>query len=108
MLPLFRGLEVKISLGRGLLEKLSTQKLKNVQGVAKLEKKVLGFTIQSIAIIFVSKVRQEVKFLEKFEAAEKFKKLKKEHISCSNLSHQVNHCVGESCLAAKMSKILAK
>ena len=54
----------------------------------------------------LSKVRQEVKFLEKFEAAEKFKKLKKEHISCSNLSHQVNHCVGESCLAAKMSKIL--
>ena len=50
MLPLFRGLEGKISLGRGLLEKLATQKLKNVQGVAKLEKKVLGFTIQSIAI----------------------------------------------------------
>ena len=40
---LYRGLEGKISLGRGLLEKLATQKLKNVQGVAKLEKKVLGF-----------------------------------------------------------------
>lgn len=30
-----------------------------------------------------------MKFLEKFEAPEKFSKLKKEHISCSNLSHQV-------------------
>ena len=73
-----------------------------------LKKRCWALTIQSIAIICLSKVRQEVKFLEKFEAAEKFKKLKKEHISCSNLSHQVNHCVGESCLAAKMSKILAK
>ena len=40
-------------------------------------------------------MRQEVKFLEKFEAADKFSKLKKEHISCSNLSHQVNNCDGE-------------
>ena len=70
-----------------------------------LKKRCWALTIQSIEYVF-SKVRQEVKFLEKFEAAEKFKKLKKEHISCSNLSHQVNHCVGESCLAAKMSKIL--
>ena len=46
--------------------------------------------------ITFSKVRQEVKFLEKFEAPEKFKKLKKEHISCSNLSHQVNQCALES------------
>ena len=45
MLPLFRGLEEKIILGRGLLEKLATHKLKNVQGVAKLEKKVLGFKV---------------------------------------------------------------
>ena len=37
-----------------------------------------------------------MKFLEKFEAPEKFKKLKKEHISCSNLSHQVNQCALES------------
>ena len=97
MLPLFRGLEEKIILGRGLLEKLATHKLKNVQGVAKLEKKVLGLKSNIESRMCFSKVRQEVKFLEKFEAAEKFKKLKKEHISCSNLSHQVNHCVGKSC-----------
>ena len=42
------------------------------------------------------KVRQEVKFLEKFESPEKFKKLKKEHISCSNLSHQVKQCNSHS------------
>lgn len=90
MFPLFRELEGKISLGRGLLEKLATPKLKNVQGLAKLEKKVPGNKIHYEDCS--SKVRQEVKFLEKFEAAEKFKKLKKEHISCSNLSHQVNHC----------------
>ena len=52
MFPLFRGLEGKIALGRGLLEKLATQKLKNVQGLAKLEKKVPGFTIQSIEYVF--------------------------------------------------------
>jgi len=61
-----------MALGRSLLEKLGLHKLRDVEGVAKLEKKV----------------RQEVKFLEKFEAPEKFSKLKKEHISCSNLSHQ--------------------
>ena len=41
--PLFRELEGKITLGRGLLEKLATPKLKNVHGVAKLEKKVPNF-----------------------------------------------------------------
>lgn len=61
----------KIYLGRELLERLSNNELKRVQGVAKLEKKV----------------RQELKFLEKFECAENFSKLKKEHISCSNLVH---------------------
>ena len=44
---------------------------------------------QTYCIIILCQVRQEVKFLEKFEAPEKFRKLKKEHISCSNLSHQV-------------------
>ena len=44
--PLFRELEGKISLGKELLEKLATPKLKNVQGVAKLEKKVQIFISQ--------------------------------------------------------------
>ena len=38
--PLLRELEGKITLGRGLLEKIATKKLKDVQGLAKLEKKV--------------------------------------------------------------------
>ena len=38
--PLIRELEGKIALGRGLLEKLGLHKLKDVEGVAKLEKKV--------------------------------------------------------------------
>ena len=50
--PLFRGLEGKIALGRELLEKLATQKLKNVQGVAKLEKKVPSFPIKSVVHVF--------------------------------------------------------
>ena len=52
MFPLFRELEGKITLGRGLLEKLATPKLKNVQGVAKLEKKVPYFLSQSVDHIF--------------------------------------------------------
>ncbi len=38
--PLLRELEGKITLGRGLLEKIAAKKLKDVQGLAKLEKKV--------------------------------------------------------------------
>ena len=38
---LIRELEGKIALGRGLLEKLGLHKLRDVEGVAKLEKKVL-------------------------------------------------------------------
>ena len=38
--PLIRELEGKIALGRGLLEKLGLHKLRDVEGVAKLEKKV--------------------------------------------------------------------
>ena len=45
-----KDLKEKIDLGHGLLEKLDNNGLKKVQGLAKLEKKV----------------RQEVKFLEKF------------------------------------------
>ena len=37
---LIRELEGKIALGRGLLEKLGLHKLRDVEGVAKLEKKV--------------------------------------------------------------------
>ena len=40
--PLFiRELEGKIALGRSLLDKLGLHKLRDVEGVAKLEKKVL-------------------------------------------------------------------
>ena len=66
-----KDLQEKINLGRELLEKLANNGLKKVQGLAKLEKKV----------------RQEVKFLEKFEDETNFCNLKKEHISCSNLVH---------------------
>ena len=37
----------------------------------------------------VMQVRQEVKFLEKFLAPGKLEGLKREHIGCSNLAHQV-------------------
>ena len=66
-----KDLKEKIALGHGLLQKLDNNGLKKVQGIAKLEKKV----------------KQEVKFLEKFEDEKTFHKLKKEHISCSNLVH---------------------
>jgi len=69
-----RELDFKIILGRSLLESLSTSSIEGVVGLAKLEKKV----------------RQEVKFLEKFETQENFSKLKKEHIACSNLVHQAS------------------
>ena len=46
--------------------------LKKVGGVAKLQKKV----------------RQEIRFLERFlETEARLKELKKEHIQCSNLVH---------------------
>ena len=61
----------KIRFGKDILAKLSNNKFKKVQGLAKLEKKV----------------RQELKFLEKFESPENFIDLKKEHINCSNLVH---------------------
>ena len=61
----------KICFGKDILAKLSNNKFKKVQGLAKLEKKV----------------RQELKFLEKFESPENFIDLKKEHINCSNLVH---------------------
>jgi len=69
---LARELGSKIELGRGLLARLAAPGLANVQGRAKLEKKV----------------RQEVKFLEKFLAPGKLEGLKREHIGCSNLAHQ--------------------
>lgn len=61
----------KLVLGRELLERLANNKFKKVQGIPKLEKKI----------------RQELKFLEKFEDQENLVGLKKEHISCSNLNH---------------------
>jgi len=61
----------KIDLGHSLLELINSNELKKVQGISKLEKKV----------------RQEVKFLEKFKDSKRFQKLKKEHINCSNLVH---------------------
>ena len=64
-------LKTKIDLGHELLKKLTNNDLKKVQGIAKLEKKV----------------KQEIKFLEKFQNDANFPKLKKEHINCSNLLH---------------------
>ena len=61
----------KLALGRDLLAKLANKNFKKVQGIPKLEKKI----------------RQELKFLEKFEDQENMVGLKKEHISCSNLNH---------------------
>ena len=61
----------KIDLGHSLLKLINSNELRKVQGISKLEKKV----------------RQEVKFLEKFKDAKRFQKLKKEHINCSNLVH---------------------
>ena len=66
------NLQEKLLLGRGLLTKLENKSsLKKVQGIPKLEKKI----------------RQELKFLEKFEDPENISGLKKEHIGCSNLIH---------------------
>ena len=66
------NLQEKLYLGRTLLSKLANKSsLKKVQGIPKLEKKI----------------RQELKFLEKFEDPAFFSGLKKEHISCSNLIH---------------------
>ena len=66
------NLQEKLFLGRTLLSKLADKSsLKKVQGIPKLEKKI----------------RQELRFLEKFEDPAFFSGLKKEHISCSNLIH---------------------
>ncbi len=65
-------LRSKLSEGEGLMRELSEEPLRSVDGVAKLEKKI----------------RQEVKFLQKFLAQEKHRlKLKREHLQCSNLQH---------------------
>ena len=64
-------LREKICFGKEMLAQLANNKFKKVQGLPKLEKKV----------------KQELKFLEKFEIPENFCDLKKEHISCSNLVH---------------------
>jgi len=64
-------LQDRIELGRSLVDKLNQPNLQKVTGLAKL----------------VKKVRQEVKFLEKFEKVDKLCDLKKEHIQCSNLVH---------------------
>ena len=61
-----QDLREKLSLGRELLEKLSNNELRKVQGLAKLEKKI----------------RQEVKFLERFADPVNLSDLKKEHINC--------------------------
>jgi len=66
-----KDLKEKIDLGHKLLDMLNNNELEKVEGIAKLEKKV----------------KQEVKFLEKFQDGKKFQKLKKEHINCSNLVH---------------------
>ena len=68
---IFSDLKEKILLGHDLLRKLSDSQFRKVQGIAKIEKKV----------------RQELKFLEKFQDPQNFHSLKKEHISCSNLVH---------------------
>ena len=61
----------KISLGQSLLQTLSSPELQAVSGVTKLEKKI----------------RQELKFLQRFSGSAGVKKLKKEHLQCSNLQN---------------------
>jgi len=64
-------LRERIQSGQALLNDLSHNSIKKVNGLPKLEKKV----------------RQEVKFLEKFDQDQSLSGLKKEHIQCSNLIH---------------------
>ena len=61
----------KISLGQSLLQTLSSPELQAVSGVTKLEKKI----------------RQELKFLQRFSGGAGANKLKKEHLQCSNLQN---------------------
>ncbi len=62
----------KISLGQSLLDILaSSPELQSVSGVSKLEKKI----------------RQELKFLQRFSVPPGSAKLKKEHLQCSNLQN---------------------
>ena len=66
-----KHLDNKIKLGHELVKMLGNNGISDVQGVSKLEKKI----------------RQEIKFLEKFNNATSFHKLKREHLNCSNLLH---------------------
>ena len=61
----------KISLGQSLLQILLSPELQTVSGVTKLEKKI----------------RQELKFLQRFSGSTAVNKLKKEHLQCSNLQN---------------------
>ena len=62
----------KVLLGQSLLQILSSSpELQAVSGVTKLEKKI----------------RQELKFLQRFAGSSGVKKLKKEHLQCSNLQN---------------------
>ena len=61
----------KISLGQSLLQILSSPEMQAVSGVTKLEKKI----------------RQELKFLQRFSESTGVNKLKKEHLQCSNLQN---------------------
>ena len=62
----------KVLLGQSLLQILSSSpELQAVSGVTKLEKKI----------------RQELKFLQRFAGGSGVKKLKKEHLQCSNLQN---------------------
>ena len=64
-------LEEKLSTGQGLLKSLAeSPEIRGVSGITKLEKKI----------------RQELKFLQKFSSESK-NKLKKEHLQCSNLQN---------------------
>jgi len=71
------------------LAKLANNQFKRVQGILKLEKKI----------------RQELKFLQKFEDPEHFSELKKEHISCSNLIH-LSCIVDQMFLVADVCSVL--
>ncbi|XP_023324903.1 UPF0415 protein C7orf25 homolog [Eurytemora carolleeae] len=64
-------LQERISLGEKLLNDLAQPSFRKVVGIAKLEKKV----------------KQEMKFLQKFQIKDSLPELKKEHIQCSNLVH---------------------
>jgi len=61
----------RLELGNSLLSSLSSPELRNIAGLAKLQKKI----------------KQELKFLQKFVNKQQTRELRKAHLECSNLIH---------------------